>query len=148
MPYWRTYFHLVWSTHNRLPAIAPEMEDPVQRVIRSVAKEHHVLVHAIGIMPDHVHVAVSIPPAISVSALVGKMKVSSSHFINNLDFRETEARFRWQSEFGVYTFSEKALPDVIEYVTHQRERHASRELWRSFEITQEALQPASAGFVG
>jgi REP element-mobilizing transposase RayT len=37
-----------------------------------------VIPHAVGCMPDHIHVAVSIPPKVALSDLVRRMKGASS----------------------------------------------------------------------
>jgi putative transposase len=145
LSFWRAYYHLVWGTFERQPLIDSEREVLIERVIRSIAQEHHALVHAVGFMPDHVHLAISIPPAVAISKVVGQMKGSSSHLIN-ASF--PTAQFKWQAEFGLYTFSEKSLTDVLDYVVNQKAKHAERQLWRQFETMHDLSQPDSSGFVG
>jgi putative transposase len=74
------------------------MQVDLQRSIRAKGQEHHALVHAVGIMPDHVHVAISIPPSIAVSTLIGRLKGSSSHLLNHLGKTPDGASFAWQAE--------------------------------------------------
>ena len=88
-------------------------------------------------MPDHVHVIASIPPSISIASFIGQLKGASSRFLNRDFFATSEVVFRWQDEYSVSSFEEKALKDVIAYAENQRARHASRNLWPSLEPTGE-----------
>jgi putative transposase len=76
-------------------------------------------------MPDHTHVAISIPPKLSVATLVGQLKGARSHHINQ---NYAGGAFLWQSEYGIFSFSEKSLPVVIAYVNNQKKHHADKTL--------------------
>ncbi|MCO5221116.1 MAG: IS200/IS605 family transposase [Thermomicrobiales bacterium] len=133
MSAWRTYYHLVWATHHREHWLTPERMTMLQQAFRVVAKDQGAFTHAVGGMPDHVHVAVSIPPTIAVSEYVQRLKGSSSRFINkSLEFPELDG-LTWQREFGVDTFGQRSLPDVVAYIENQAERHANNDLWQTFE---------------
>ncbi len=133
MSYWRTYYHLVWTTKNREPWITPERMAMLQQAFRVVAKDKGAYTHAIGGMPDHVHVAVSIPPTITVSDYVGRLKGSSSRLISkSIEDPEIDV-FLWQSQYGVLTFGERALPEIVAYIENQPTHHASGKLWRALE---------------
>jgi putative transposase len=77
-----------------------------------------LICHALGFMPELVHVAISIPPRYSVSAVVKRLKGASSHAV-----RATNPGFTWQSEYGALSFGDRALSRVLDYVDHQREHH-------------------------
>jgi REP element-mobilizing transposase RayT len=136
MTYWLTYYHLNWATQNRLPLIDEERAAILQRSFRATGHEEGALVHAIGIMPDHVHLAVSIPPRLAVSTFVRQLKGSSSHLLNHAARDDRDDDFGWQREFGVVTFGERSFPDVVAYVENQRQRHADNLAWPIFERTE------------
>jgi putative transposase len=148
VPYWRTFYHLVWATRTRQPLIAATMQDRLQQSIRATGQEHYALVHAVGVMPDHVHVAVSIAPSVAVSTLVGRLKGSSRHLLNNLGKTPNGVQFTLQAEYGVLSFDEKDLPQVVNYVENRAACHAANRLSVAMETIVEDLQPAEAGFVG
>jgi putative transposase len=133
MPYWRTFYHLVWGTKAREPLIGEDEEGVIRYSMKTTLDELDVIPHAVGFMPDHVHVAVSIPPKVAVAVLVKRLKGASAHAVNHADGRSDTGRFGWQAEYGVLTFGEKALPDVIAYVNNQRTRHANRRTWPPLE---------------
>ena len=82
MTYWRLHYHVVWATRSREPALSSTEAELVVRVIKTAWVDQSLLVHAAGTMPDHVHVAASIPPALSVAEVVRRWKGSSSHLIS------------------------------------------------------------------
>ena len=142
MPYWRLYYHIVWTTKDRAPLIEAKHHQTIQGLIRTLGQEYRALVHAVGIMPDHVHVVTSIPPSVSISTLIGRMKGVTSRNLNELTKGGTGPTFAWQAEYGVLSFSEKALTDVIAYANNQPARHAANRLWRGMEQVDDSPQLA------
>lgn len=82
---------------------------------------------AVNAVPDHIHVAVTIPPSIAIAQWMKRVKGASSYEINGL-FPNTEARFRWQRGYGVLTFGAVKLQMVVDYIAHQKEHHASQQI--------------------
>jgi putative transposase len=148
MPRWRLFYHLVWATRNRAPLLDAVATRTVERSIRATCHEHRAVVHAVGIMPDHVHVALSIPPSVAISTFVGRVKGSASHLLNHANGTSNDRSFAWQAEYGTVSFGEKNLPDVVAYVENQEIRHAQDHLWKSLESFEVRPQPPSGGFVG
>lgn len=125
MPYWRLFYHLVWATKDRLPLIESAWESDLHGYIRGKATALECILHAIGGMPDHIHLVISIPPKISVATLIGQLKGASSHHINKY---YAAGRFAWQIEYGAFSFSEGSLPKIVDYVNNQKKHHADSTL--------------------
>ena len=121
MPFWRTYYHLVWATKKRAPLIRPELEPQLYEYLRRKARGMGVRVYAINGWTDHVHVIVSIPPRLAVAAVVKRLKGASSHYLNRRE--GAEELFRWQRGYGALTLGERQLPRAIAYVAGQKEHH-------------------------
>jgi putative transposase len=121
MPYWRLFYHIIWGTKNRLALIEPAWESDLYGYLWGKATALECIPHAIGGMPDHVHVVISIPPKVAVANIIGQLKGASSHHINE---NYAEGSFAWQAEYGVVSFSEKALPTIVEYVKNQKKHHS------------------------
>jgi REP-associated tyrosine transposase len=146
MGYWQTFYHLVWGTKNRLLLIDEERDRMIQQSIRATCLKQDAFVFAIGTMPDHVHLAVSIPPTLSVAEFMRLMKGASSHLVNRASARSTHETFAWQAEYGVFTFGERSLNEVRDYVMNQRKHHADGSLLPYFErlqplVTSNGAQP-------
>jgi putative transposase len=111
MSYWRLHYHLIWATKQRLPLINPVEEAIIRESIQMTAARMKMMVHAIGSVEDHIHVATSIPPTVSIAEAVGRLKGGSSHLISQ---RSTgKGSFAWQSECGALSLTDRALPTVI-----------------------------------
>jgi putative transposase len=132
MPYWQLYYHVVWATKHRLPLIADVMIEPIELAIAHTSRELEVIVHAVGIMPDHVHVFAQVPPSLSVARVIGRWKGASSHEANKLG-ANGDLRLAWQSGYGALSVSKSGFDRVLEYVQNQRERHAARQIYGAME---------------
>jgi putative transposase len=131
MPYWELFYHLVWATKNREPLVTPALEPELHGYLRGKGIELGGVVHAVGGIEDHVHVAVSIPPRIAVATFIGQLKGASSHWVSHLSAHG--GPFDWQDGYGALSFGKRALPSVVRYVLAQRERHRTGHLIEEME---------------
>jgi putative transposase len=111
--------------------IEPAWEDDLYGYIWGKATALECIPHAINGMTDHTHVVISIPPKLSVATTIGQLKGASSHRVNEV-FVSNKA-FAWQTEYGVLSFSEKALPTIVAYVQNQKQHHADNSIKMSME---------------
>lgn len=132
MSYWRLFYHIVWGTKDRLPLIEPSFEASLHNVIAAKAQALGGRVHAVGGIEDHVHLAVSVPPKLSLAEFIGQVKGNSSHFVTHVLSRT----FAWQAEYGVISFGGKQLDWVVRYVKNQRQRHQDRTIVGFLERTE------------
>ena len=119
--FYKLFYHVVWRTKRSEPTITAEIERVLYPFIKNKAKRFGCYVHESNGIEDHVHSSIIIPPALCVSDIVGKIKGSSSYFLNN-ELGITTG-FSWQDGFGVYSFSEKDLPRIIHYIRNQKLHH-------------------------
>ena len=122
MPYWRLFYHFVWGTKHGEPLIDPQFEQGLYRAIGAKVADLGGILHAVGGISDHVHLAVSVPPKTALSTFIGQVKGSSAHFVNH-EIRPGYA-FYWQDEYGVVSFGERQLSWVVRYVRDQAQHHA------------------------
>jgi len=119
--------HIVWRTKNNEPVLTDHVENRCHHYLKHRALESpHVIVHAVDGMPDHVHLAVSVPPTLLISEWIGQLKGASSHYINHEICNR--AVLHWQSGYGVVCFGKKDLPWVVRYIENQKRHHASGEI--------------------
>ena len=135
MPYYHLFYHFVWGTKNRERIILPEFEAELHKVIAAKAIEMGAMIHALGGVDDHAHLAVTVPPKLSLSRFIGEVKGSSAHAVNH----EINPRhnFRWQTEYGVFSFGEKSLPGIVKYIRAQKEHHAQGTMIAAMENVEE-----------
>lgn len=123
MPLYRCFYHIVWATKGRAPLIDAEREKVLFGLLAQKCTALNCELLAVNGMPDHVHLALAIPPAAAVASVVKQLKGTSSREINQ-QF-SGDKPFRWQSGYSMFTISEKALPDVLAYITNQKQHHAA-----------------------
>jgi len=128
MPYCRLFYHLVWPTRKREPIIRAGIENELFLYISKKARELDCRVIEINGMEDHIHVIIEIPPKISISEIVKKIKGSSSHEFENL---------YWATGYGAFTISERNLELARKYVKNQKEHHAENTIFKIYELVDE-----------
>jgi len=136
MALWRLYYHLIWATKNRLPLITKDLEPKLYDYIIGKADSIDCISHAIGGIENHIHLVVSIPPKLSITAFVQNIKGSSSHHVN-YEIRNSQTTFVWQRGYGVFSLSEKKLDVAIDYVINQKQHHSEGTLIKLLETDSE-----------
>ena len=130
------YLHFVWTTQQRHPLLIPDVEAGVQRCLQSEAQRLRCRVLAIGGMPDHVHLALKAPTALSPAQIMKQLKGVSSKFAGD-EFVRADKRlltwFRWQEGYGVFSFSASQKERIVHYIHNQKRHHADDNLWSSCE---------------
>lgn len=135
MPFWKCYYHAVWTTDRRVPVINPHIEKIILDTIRRKSTELDCPILAIYTVSDHIHVAVCITPRISVAEWVRNVKGLSTHEVND-GFPVLESNFKWQKSYGILTYGEKQLPYVVGYIERQKEHHANQTTQPYLERTE------------
>jgi len=129
MSFWRLYYHLVWGTKNRQPTLDPEISVVAEKSIRDTANDLGLIFYSIGFMPEHVHLVVGIPPRHSISDVVKQIKGSSSHLLTTVAKNSSELAWHgWQGKYGVMSFGERSLDQIVRYVQNQKDHHLTGEL--------------------
>jgi putative transposase len=126
VPYWRLFYHIVWSTKKREPLLTPDIEPVVYGFLRGKATDLEAVVFALNGTADHVHMVAAIPPKLAVAKFIGQVKaVASTRFNQSGGSGRT---LFWQEEYGVFSFDGKRLPNYIAYVERQKEHHAANAI--------------------
>ena len=71
-------YHIVWITKYRKPVLRGEIGKRVRELIRQTCASMDVYIVKGHISKDHVHLLVSLPPSVSVSKFVQRVKGRSS----------------------------------------------------------------------
>ncbi len=122
MCYNRLIFHLVFSTHARERTIDKEHDAELYAIIVSAMKYKGAFVHAIGGMPDHVHIIVETPPDVLLPDFVKSVKqYSSTQLSKNPNFPSWKG---WSKSYSAFTCSPNDMNGAIRYVRGQKEHHS------------------------
>jgi putative transposase len=122
--------HIVFSTKNREPLIAPPVTDRLYSYIGGVFRGEGATLMAAGGMPDHVHLFVSLGKTNSVANLLRVVKTNSSKWIHET-FREMGG-FAWQTGYGAFAVSCSNSARIKRYIADQKEHHRARSFKDEF----------------
>ena len=115
-------YHLVWITKYRKKVLVGELAKRVRELLRQICKVNEVEIIRGHISKDHVHMLVSVPPHISVSELMQKLKGKSSRKVMS-EFKSISKQF-WGRHFwarGYFAASSGNVTDevIVEYIKNQ-----------------------------
>src|ERR1700691_1624277 len=119
------YVHCVFSTKRRLPLITEP--EKVWDTMRKVACAEKINLFAVGGMPDHIHLLVSMPATRTVSDVVRDLKCNSS-----LRMRKMNRLFAWQNGYASISVSPSAISSVKGYINRQELHHRSRNFEQEY----------------
>ena len=78
---WECKYHVVWIPKYRKKAIFEDLRKYLGEIFRELALQKECKVVEGHLMPDHVHILLSIPPKYSVSEVVGFIKGKSAIYV-------------------------------------------------------------------
>ena len=116
--------HVVWITKYRKPVLQGKTGLKLRDILRRICEEQEVEILAGNVRLDHVHMLLSIPPQLSVSKLMQKLKGVSSRKLLQSDKdlqREFWGRHLWAR--GYFAVSSGNVTDdvIAEYIKNQDE---------------------------
>ncbi|WP_249712475.1 IS200/IS605 family transposase, partial [Bacillus cereus] len=78
---WNCKYHIVFAPKYRKQIIHGQIKADVGRILRQLCERKDVEIIEATACPDHIHMLVSIPPKLSISAFMGYLKGKSSLMI-------------------------------------------------------------------
>jgi len=125
------YLHFVWKTLHRHPIVTPDIERQLYRYITGICGRFNCDVLAIGGMPDHIHLAVTLPTTVAIMDVIEDVKGGSSYFAR--EKLKPGEFFGWQEGYGVFSFSRSQYKAVTQYIRNQKDHHRTGDLWPEVE---------------
>ena len=91
--YYRLLYHAVWATRMREPLLDADLRPRLHKYLHDKVVEYGGTTMAVGGTDDHVHLVFSIPPRAMPAQFIGRLKGSSSHWVNH--FHHPGGSFAW-----------------------------------------------------
>ena len=103
---WMCKYHIVFTPKYRLKIIYYQYKADIRDIIAQLCRYKGVEIIESHLMPDHIHILVSIPPKISISSFMGYLKGKSALMIfdkhANLKYKFGNRHF-WAEGYYVST---------------------------------------------
>ena len=119
--YCNLLYHLVFSTKERRPFIAPAIKPRLQEYVRGILKREEGELLEFDGVADHVHLLVRLHPAFAVADALRTIKANSSKWMNETARRGP--RFAWQESYAAFTVSQSQVPRLLTYIRGQETHH-------------------------
>ncbi len=122
-------YHIVWITKYRYKVLKGKLRERIREIIRQVCHEMGVTIVSGVLSNDHIHMFVEIPPKISVSQFMQKVKGRSSYKVQ-IEFPEIRKRY-WGCHFwarGYFCTTSGNITDdmILQYIQTHEPTGASR----------------------
>ena len=118
---WMCKYHIVFTPKYRRKIIYNQLKEDICDILKQLCAYKGVEIIEGHLMPDHIHMLVSIPPKMSVSSFMGYLKGKSSLIIferhANLKYKY-ENRVFWAKGYFVSTVG-KNKKMIAEYIRNQ-----------------------------
>ena len=95
---WHCQYHIVWVPKYRYRILQGAVKEAAESGIMAICGYAGCEVVELNVQPDHVHLVVLIPPKLSISALMGRMKGQTSMKLFQ-QFRHLKKKTYWGNHF-------------------------------------------------
>ena len=122
--YSQIYLQYVFAVKGRQNLLQKPWREEVFKYISGIIKGKNQKPIIVNGVSDHVHVFVSLKPAMPIPDLVRDIKNNSSNFIN--ENKWVKGKFSWQEGYGVFSYSHSQIDKVYRYIANQEVHHEKK----------------------
>jgi len=115
------HYHIVFSTKDRRPMIADDIRERLYKYIAGILSESQSRLIAVGGMPDHVHLLVSVSKELAISDVLRVIKTNSSKWVH--ETCPMHAAFAWQAGYAAFAVSFSNVEAVTRYIADPETHH-------------------------
>jgi putative transposase len=132
---WECKYHIVFIPKCRRRTLYEQLRQHLGEVFRRLAEHKESRIEEGHLMPDHVHMMISIPPKYAVSQVVGYIKGKSAIHLARV-YGERKRSFVGQSFWARGYFvstvgrDEEMIREYIRHQEHEDKRLDQMNLWR------------------
>jgi putative transposase len=95
---WHCQYHIVWVPKYRFRILSGRVSEEVENCIRAFSEQQHCEIVELNVQIDHVHLLALVPPKVSISSYVGKLKGRTAIRVLNR-FRDLKQKPYWGNHF-------------------------------------------------
>jgi REP element-mobilizing transposase RayT len=117
----RVLVHLVFSTKNREPVLAPPIRAELHPYLAGTLDRIDCPSLRVGGVADHVHLFFGLSRTRTIAEVVEVVKTSSSKWLKTKG--AAFGGFHWQAGYGAFSVSQSDADAVVEYIRNQEEHH-------------------------
>lgn len=114
-------YHIIWTPRRRKPIMKKEGRRELFNYIFGILKNKNCHVYRINGVEDHLHIAISLHPSVSLASLIKDIKIASGKMIKTTQiFKGFEG---WQDGYAAFTHGYSSINTLVNYIKNQEEHH-------------------------
>jgi putative transposase len=123
-------YHIIWTPCKRKAIMTKGSRRELFNYFFGILKNKGCHVYRINGVEDHLHIATSLHPSVTLATLIKDMKLASSQMIksNNL-FPGFEG---WQEGYAAFTHNYSSLDTLVNYIKNQEEHHKKESFMEEY----------------
>ena len=114
-------YHVIWCPKYRRSVLVGKVEPRLKEILQQVATEKESEILEMEVMPDHVHLLISVDPQFGIHRLIKQMKGRSSRYLRQ-EFPHLKSRLPtlWTNSYFVATVGGAPLEVIKKYIENQK----------------------------
>ena len=119
--FYSCHYHVVWCPKYRRKVLVEAIETRLKDIIAQVCQEYQAEVEELEVMPDYVHLLVSVDPQLGIHRLVKLIKGRSSRVLRQ-EFPVLKRKLPslWTNSYFVGTTGGAPLSIIQHYIEQQK----------------------------
>ena len=114
-------YHIIWCTKYRRQVLTSAIQSRIKEVILEQQEAYGYRIRAMEVMPDHLHLLISVPPNVAVTQVIGKIKGFTSKVIREeYPALKTRLPSLWTRSKFVASTGGVTLDVLKQYVENQK----------------------------
>src|SRR5215471_7713637 len=119
--FYSCHYHVVWCPKYRRKVLVGPIETRLKELIGQVCQERQAEIEELEVMPDHVHLLVSVDPQFGIHRLMKLIKGRSSRLLRQeIPALKRKLPSLWTHSYFVATTGEAPLSIMKQYIEQQK----------------------------
>jgi putative transposase len=120
-------YHIVWTPKYRKKLLIGDIKNDFIEILKNSSIEMEVDLIEFEVMPDHIHILVSIPPQLKIGTYLKKIKGNSSRFLRN-KYKDLKSKLPslWTHSYFVSTVGNINLHQIKKYIEEQETQYDAK----------------------
>lgn len=114
-------YHIVWCPKYRRPVLVDGVVDRLRGLLAEKSAELGMTIHALEVMPDHVHLFVESDPTRCVAEIVNRLKGATSRVLRQ-EFPSLRSRLPtlWSRSYFAGSIGRVSAATIERYIAEQK----------------------------
>ena len=113
--------HLVWCPKYRRKVLIDEVDERLKILLLEKSKEHGFIIHAMEVMPDHVHLFLEHDPIYGVAEVVNRLKGYTSRVLRSeYPWLRSRIPTLWSRSYFAGSVGSVTASAIEKYIANQK----------------------------